>query len=293
MTHNATAGSDILNQAALYRRAVFNVIRYILAIFISLITIFPLYWMLVSSFKSQTEILLTMPTFWPREWHFENYINVFRRAKFEVYYYNTLITTAGILVFQMITGILAAYGFSKGRFKGQNVLFIVVLGAMMIPFQVTFISIYLMCAKWGIVDNQWAVILPEAVSAYFIFMVRQSFMAVDDSYVDAAKIDGMGTLGIIINVMVPMCKATIATIILVTATTGWNNYFWPRIVLKSQSKQLLTVGLAQLRNTFAGMETMNNHEIMAGAVMAVLPVVILFFIFQKYMLTGYSKASMK
>ena len=282
-----------LNQAAIAKKFTLNVIRYIAGIIISVITIFPLYWMFVSSFKSQSEILLSVPTFWPAEWHWENYSNVFRRANFGRYYYNTIMMTLGILILQVVTGILAAYGFSKAKFKGQNVLFIIVLGAMMIPFQVTFISIYRMVARWGIVDTYWAVVLPEAVSAYFIFMVRQNFMAVDDSYIDAAKIDGMGTLRIITRVMVPMCKASISTIVLVTITTGWNNYFWPRIVIKTEAKQVLTVGLARLRNTFAGMETMNNHEIMAGAVMSVLPVVILFFLFQKYMLTGFSKAAMK
>jgi ABC-type glycerol-3-phosphate transport system permease component len=281
------------NRAALARKAAGDALRFITALAISLIALFPLYWMFVSSFKSQSEILLAAPTLWPREWHFENYANVFHRARFGRYYFNTLIMTAGILTAQAVTGTLAAYGFSKGRFRGQQALFMVVLGALMIPLQVTFISIYLMCARWRIVDTYWALVLPEAVSAYYIFMVRQSFMSVDDSYVDAARIDGMGTLGIITRVMVPMCKATIATIILVTLTAGWNNYFWPKIIIKSETKQVLTVGLAHLRNTFAGMETMNNHEIMAGAVMSVLPIVILFFIFQKYMLTGYSKASMK
>ena len=293
MNHNTHPGSTNLNHAALVQRTMGIAVRYIFAVAVSLISLFPLYWMFISSFKSQSEILLTIPTFWPTEWHFENYINVFNRAKFGVYYLNTLKLTAGILVFEMVIGTLAAYGFSKGKFRGQNALFLVVLGALMIPFQVTFISVYIMCARWHIVDTYWAMILPEAVSAYYIFMLRQNFMAVDDSYVDAAKIDGMGTIGIITNVMIPMCKASVATLVLITLTAGWNNYFWPKIIIKSESKQVLTVGLAKLRNTFAGMETMNNHEIMAGAVMAVLPIVILFFVFQKYMLAGYSKAAMK
>jgi ABC-type glycerol-3-phosphate transport system permease component len=286
MTHNK-------NTKALVQRIVGTTIRSVVAVALTLVSVFPLYWMLVSSFKSQEEILLAVPTLWPREFHFENYINVFNRAHFSAYYLNTLILTAGILVIQVITGILAAYGFSKGRFKGQNVLFIIVLGAMMIPLQVTFIPIYIMFAKWKLLDTYLGLILPEAVSPYFIFMVRQSFMSVHDSYVDAAKVDGMGTLGIITRIMVPMCKATIATIVLITLTAGWNSYFWPKIITKSESRRVLTIGLAHLRNTFAGMETMNNHEIMAGAVMAIIPIVILFFVFQKYMLTGYSKAAMK
>ena len=124
-------------------------------------------------------------------------------------------------------------------------------------------------------------------------MLRQNFMAVDDSYVDAAKVDGLGRIGIITKILMPMCKSSLVTTILVTFTNGWNSYFWPKIIAKNETRRVLTIGLAQLKNTFAGQATMNNHEIMAGAVMAILPVVILFFVFQKYMLTGYSKAAMK
>jgi len=293
MNHENSSAAIGLNQAALSRKKVFDIVRLLFAITFCVISIFPIYWMLVSSFKSQQEILLTIPTFWPREWHFENYVNVFQRANFARYYLNTTIMTIAVLFLKTVTGVLAAYGFSKGRFRGKNVLFMVVLGAMMVPIQVTFISLYIMCARWHIVDTFWALVLPEAVSSYFIFLLRQNFMAVDDSYVDAAKMDGMGRIGIITNVMIPMCKATVTTLFLVTVTGSWNSYFWPKIVMKDPAKQVLTVGLANIRHSFHASEVMNNHEIMAGAVMAVLPVVILFFIFQKYLLTGYSKASMK
>lgn len=279
--------------AAKRKKKIIAVVQYTLAIIITLIVVFPLYWMIISSFKSQEEILLLEPTLWPKEWHPENYINVFKRANFAKYYYNTIIMTAGILISQIVTGTLAAYGFSKGKFRGQNALFLFVLGALMIPIQVTFIPLYIMCANWGLVDTFLGLILPECVSAYYIFMLRQNFMAVDDSYVDAAKVDGLGRIGIIVKILMPMCKSSLVTTILVTFTNGWNSYFWPKIIAKNEVRRVLTIGLAQLKNTFAGQSTMNNHEIMAGAVMAILPVVILFFVFQKYMLTGYSKAAMK
>lgn len=279
--------------AAKRKKKIVAVIQYALAIIITVIVAFPLYWMVVSSFKSQEEILLLQPTLWPREWHPENYKNAFEKANFSKYYYNTIVMTAGIMISQIVIGTFAAYGFSKGKFKGQNVVFMVVLGALMIPLQVTFIPIYIMCANWGMVDTFVGLILPECVSPYYIFMMRQSFMAIDDSYVDAAKVDGLGRVGIITKILAPMCKSTLFTTILVTFTNGWNAYFWPKIIAKNEARRVLTVGLAQLKNTFAGQATMNNHEIMAGAVMAIMPVVILFFIFQKYMLTGYSKAAMK
>lgn len=282
-----------LNKRALNQKKVATVLQYVLAIVVTIVMIFPLYWMLITSVKSQKEVLLAMPTFWPREWHFENYSNVFKRVSFSKYYINTTVMTLGILFSQVVTGVLAGYGFSKGHFKGRGLLFVLVLGALMVPIQVTFIPLYIMFANWKLTDTYLGLILPVAVSPYYIFMMRQAFLSVDNSYVEAAQIDGMGRLGIITKVLVPMTKSTLLTITLVTFTDGWNSYFWPKIIAKNEVRKVLTVGLVHLRNTFAGLDTMNNHEIMAGAVMAVLPVVILFFIFQKYMLTGYEKTAMK
>lgn len=275
------------------RKKITTAIQLILALFVTIVIFYPVYWMLISSVKSQDEILLLQPTFWPREFHFENYSAVFRKVNFGKYYLNTIIMTAGLMFCQIVTGIFAAYGFSKGNFRHKDKLFMLVLGALMIPLQVTFIPLYIMFAKWGLLDSYIGLILPEAVSPYYIFMLRQTFMSVDNSYIDAAKIDGLGKIGIITKILTPMCSATLFTITLVTFTTGWNSYFWPKIIAKEESHRVLTVGLAKLRDTFAGQGTMNNHEIMAGAVLAILPVIILFFIFQKYMLSGYSKAAMK
>ena len=236
---------------------------------------------------------LVIPTLFPHEFHPENYLNVLQKANFMKYYWNTIVMTAGILLLQVGTGVLAAYGFAVGRFKGRNALFYVVLGALMIPLQVTFIPIYIMCANWDLCDTFLGLILPEAVSAYYIFMLRNTFMSIDQSYIDAGRIDGLSRLGTIWYVLVPMSKATIFTVTLVTFTNGWNAYFWPKIIAKNEVRRVLTVGLAQLKNTFAGQAVSNYHEIMAGAVLAIIPVVILFLIFQKYMMTGYSKAAMK
>lgn len=293
MGKNGVADSLKVNESAKRKKRILAAGQWVLAIIVLVIIVFPIYWMLVSSVKSQEEILLPVPTLWPREFHFENYINVLNRGNFAKYYYNTAVMTAGILIAQVVTGVFAGYGFSKGRFKGKGFCFIVVLGALMIPLQVTFIPIYIMMANWGMSDTFLGLILPEAVSPYYIFMLRQTFMSIDDSYIEAARLDGLGRIGIITKILAPMCKSTLFTVTLVTFTNGWNAYFWPKIIAKGESHRVLTVGLAYLKNTFAGAEAMNNHEIMAGAVMAVVPVIILFFIFQKYMLTGYSKAAMK
>ena len=268
-------------------------LQTVAAILITIVMIFPLYWMIATSLKSAAEAQLVIPTMFPHEFHFENYITVLTRANFMKYYWNTIVMTAGILILQIGTGTLAAYGFACGKFKGRDAMFYVVLGALMIPIQVTFIPIFIMCANWGLSDTFLGLILPESVSAYYIFMMRNSFLAVDPSYIDAGRIDGLGRFGTIRHVLVPMCKATIFTVTLVTFSNGWNAYFWPKIIAKNEVRRVLTVGLAQLKSTFAGQAVSNYHEIMAGAVLAILPLIILFMIFQKYMMTGYSKAAMK
>ena len=291
MKNNLPADNTLV--ARKKHKSIWYHMQTVAAVLITIIMIFPLYWMLATSVKSAEEVQLVIPTLFPHSFHPENYLTVLTKANFSKYYWNTIVMTAGIMFFQIGTGTLAAYGFACGKFKGRNLLFYMVLGALMIPIQVTFIPIYIMCANWGLNDTFLGLILPESVSAYYIFMMRNSFLAIDQSYIDAGRIDGLGKFGVIRHVLVPMSKSTIFTVTLVTFSNGWNSYFWPKIIAKNEVRRVLTVGLAQLKNTFAGQAVSNYHEIMAGAVMAVIPLVILFIVFQKYMMTGYSKAAMK
>ena len=234
-----------------------------------------------------------MPTLWPKEFMWENYPNVLNRAPFMKYLVNTLVTTAAMMLGEMTIGVMAAYGFAKGEFKGREFMFMLVLGALMVPIQVTFVPIYVFIARLNTIDTYLGVILPNLVSAYFIFMLRQNFMAVDNSYIEAGKVDGMGRFGTIIHVLCPMCKPTLITVSIISFINGWNSYFWPKMVTKTEASRTIAVGVQQLKNTFAGMEVSNYNEIMAGAVMAIVPIIALFLILQKYIMTGMSKAAMK
>lgn len=274
-------------------RNTYKVLQYTFAIGITLLIIFPIYWMVISSLKTSEELLLAVPTLWPKEFRWNNYVDVFNLAPFGLYFFNTIIMTAGIMLLELPIASFAAYGFSKGEFKGKNALFILVLGALMIPVQVTFVPTYVMVANLGWINTFAGLILPQAVSAYFIFMLRQTFMAVDNSYVEAAKLDGMGRIGIIFNVLVPMCKPTIITVSIITFINGWNSYFWPKMVTTNQARRTIAQGVFELKRSYAGLETMNYNQIMAGAVMAIIPIIILFIILQKYILTGVSKVAMK
>lgn len=269
------------------------VMQYVVALVVTLIMLFPIYWMIISSLKTSTELLYPVPTLWPREFQWQNFPNVLNRAPFVRYLFNTLVSTFFVMLGQVVLGVLAAYGFAKGKFKGQNVLFLLVLGALMVPIQVTFVPIYVMISRLGSINSFPGLIVPNLVSAYFIFMLRQAFKSVDESYLDAGRVDGLGRIGLIWHVLVPMTKPTLITISIITFISGWNSYFWPKMVATRDEFRTIAVGVTRLRQTFAGMETANYNEIMAGAVMAIIPIVLLFLVLQKYIMTGMSKAAMK
>ena len=278
----------------LRRKKIIHALQTIGAVVVTLVMIFPLYWMLITSLKTESEIVTMVPTFWPKELIFSNYVDAWTAVPFLRYIWNTLYVTFWQMLIQTVVGVLAAYGFARGRFPGKNVLFLIVLSAMMIPSQVTFIPLYVLIAKLNWVDTLSGLILPETVSAYMIFMLRQNIMTVDQSYLDAGRVDGLGILGTIRYVLIPMCKASEVTVSLVSFINGWNNYFWPKILSKSPETRLISVGLAQMKNIWQDLSgTGYYNTIMAGVVISIIPVVILFAFNQKYMLKGYSKNAMK
>ena len=269
------------------------VAQYAAAILVVVISLFPIYWMVISSLKTSDELLRVVPTLWPNKFVWENYPNVLQKAPFDRYLLNTLVTTLVMMAGELTIGVMAAYGFSKGQFKGKNVLFMLVLGALMVPIQVTFVPIYVTISRLNAIDTWTGVFLPNMVSAYFIFMLRQNFMAVDNSYIEAGRIDGMGRFGTIVHVLCPMCKPTLITVSIISFINGWNSYFWPKMVTQSEASRTIAVGVQRLKETYAGQYVSNFNEIMAGAVMAIIPIVFLFLILQKYIMTGMSKAAMK
>ena len=260
-----------------------NTVRFIFALLITLVFIFPIFWMVSTSLKPEDEVLNATQTLLPVKWQFSNYATVMCKEPFLRYMLNTAIVTAGSMLLELSTGILAAYSFARGRYRGKHAMFIFVLGAMMVPIQVTFVPLYVMIARAGLKNTYLGLIIVGAVSPYTIFMLRQAFMGVDESYLDAARVDGMGKLGVIFRIMV-----------LMSFIGGWNTYFWPSIIANdSVNVRVLTLGLMHLKQSFSGESIRNYHEIMAGALISILPVLVMFAIFQKQMLSGYTKAAMK
>lgn len=281
-----------LSEKAVLKRRIMHALQTFFAALLTLLFMFPLYWMLISSFKTEIELSAAVPTLWPESFRWESYVAAFTKVPLLRYIGNTLIMTIGYMLLQTVTGIFAAYSFARGEYKGRDLLFLLVLGAMMVPIQVTFIPIYRVAAQLNWVNTFAGLIIPNAVSAYFIFLLRQNFMSVDNSYVEAGQIDGMGHFGIIFRVLVPLCKPTVVTVCLLTFMNGWNAYFWPKMITTNQSHRTITLGIMELKQNLEGYIS-NYNEIMAGAVISIVPIAILFMIFQRHIMTGFAKNAMK
>lgn len=282
------------NCRAAKKKRMAGILQTVGAVCVTLVMVFPMYWLFITALKGDREMMAVTPSLWPEEFHWENFAEVFRRIPLLRYMFNTLLVTFFQMVLQVGTGILAAYGFARGRFKGRDILFVLVLGALMIPHQVTFIPLYVVISRLGWVDTYAGLVMPGAVSAYFIFMMRQNFRSVDQSYLDAGRVDGLGVIGTIVHILIPMCRASIMTASLVSFINGWNNYFWPKILSKSDGTRLITVGMVKLSISWGDAYITEHFNVtLAGVFITMIPVIIMFFANQKYMLSGYSKASMK
>ena len=288
--NNKMPGSLISPKASKQIKLAFQTL---FAALFTLIMIFPIFWLVSTALKTEDEAMSAQIVFWPAVPQFQNFSYAMTKVPMLRYFFNTLIVTAMQMVSELGLGIMAAYAFSKGRFYGKHFLFIVVLGAMMIPLQVTFVPLYIIIARAGLMSSYLGIWIASCVSSYTIFLLRQSFMSLDNSYLEAAQVDGMNKMGIIFRIMVPMCKPTVITVGLTAFMGGWNSYFWPKIIVKDEMMYVLTIGVQRLKSTF-GHETVNNyHQIMAGLLLSILPVFVVFAVFQKHMLSGFTKAAMK
>lgn len=287
--------NNLANRKARTLKKISKAAQIVLAVLVTLIFAFPLYWMVNTALKSHAEMTSIVPTLLPiNGLHWENFAEAMRMAPLLRYMLNTLYVTVLQLVIQISVGVLAAYGFSRGRFPCKNLLFTLVLGALMIPHQVTFIPMYILISRLDWIDTYAGLVLPCSVSAYMIFMLRQNFLSVDQSYLDAGKLDGLGIIGTIRHILVPMCRSSLVTVAFVTVMDGWNNYFWPKILVRSDHIRTIALGLAMLKESWdQSIQFQNYNVLMAAVILSLIPVVILFLLCQKNMITGYSKAAMK
>lgn len=268
-------------------------LRTSLGVVITALICFPIYWLLISSFKTQAEMRLAVPTLWPQSFHWSNYAEAFRIIPYARFFTNTLVMSVGIVILQLNIALMAAFAFAKGRFWGKEVLFFLVLAALIVPDQVTFVPVYVMMSKLHWLDTFWALIVPSGASAYGIFLLRQAFKSLNNDVLEAARVDGAGRFTMLYRILLPMAKPTVVTLGVLTFISSWNSYFWPLIMTNTNNMRVLSVGIAMLRDSIAGDEAMYFHIIMAASVMAIIPIVLVFTVMQKHIVSAMANSTFK
>ena len=261
-----------------------------LKILVCLFFAFPFYWMIVTSFKTYTESILYPPTLWPREFTLEGYRTVFEGLDIGMYLKNSVIIIVCIVAIQIVVMVPAAYAFARYNFKGNALLFGIVTVAFMVPSQVTFVSIYIMFSNLGLMRTLLPQILPFGANAFGIFLLRQTFKQVPDELLESARLDNASEWRIMTHIMIPMAKPTFVTVALLSFISHWNAYFWPLVITTTEQVKPFTLGIEKLKDLDYGIVW---PTIMAGNVILVLPVLILFLLGSKRIISAMAYRGVK
>ncbi|HCD45349.1 MAG TPA: sugar ABC transporter permease [Lachnoclostridium sp.] len=253
------------------------------------ITVLPFLWMLCTSFKTKGESMAIPPTILPERFVTEAYYNVLTALPFGRIYMNTVFSTVITVAGQVMICTLAAYSFARIKFPGRDILFLVVLSVLMVPGQIFLVPQYLIIHKAGLLDTMPALFLPNLFSAFGTFMMRQFFLSLPDELEEAAILDGCSRFQILIKIMVPLVKSGVVALVIFTAKFAWNDFMWPLIVNTTTTKMTLAPALSTLQ----GQHTNDYPAQMAGAVLAVIPMIVLFFVFQKQFIEGVAHTGVK
>lgn len=269
-----------------------SIIGWILTIFLfalSFLTIVPFIWMFISSFAPNSDIVRVEAGLFPTPTTIANYIGIQEKFDFLRLFFNSLFVAVTKTVIAIYTSAVLGYVFAKLRFRGKNILFGIVISTMMIPWAITIIPQYDMITSFGWQDTYHALIVPGLISAFGIFLFRQSISGISDELIEAAKLDGASDSRIFHSIILPMSHNTIAALAIFTFLWNWEDYLWPFLMITDEKKQLLAVGL----KTFSGRFGTDYGGLFAAASLAIVPVIIVYLVFQKQFIAGISTGSGK
>jgi putative chitobiose transport system permease protein len=273
-----------------------TLLMHICLIILSIVSLLPFLWLVSTALKSGSEnIFAYPPELIPRHFTLDNFFGVWKQIPFVAYIFNSLIVAFFTIILNLIFSSLAAYPLARMEFKGKNFVFFAILSTIMVPFQVIMIPIYLMVLKLNLVDSVsdfngfLGLILPFAVNAFGIFLMRQSYIGIPKEMDEAAIMDGCNAFELWYKILLPMSKPALATLAIFTFVGCWGEFLWPSIVLSKQSMFTLPVGINHLQGVFSS----NWRYISAGAVISTVPILIFFLSLQKYFIAGQNQGALK
>ncbi|MBZ4674109.1 MAG: ABC-type transporter, integral rane subunit [Spirochaeta sp.] len=271
------------------KQKVYNSIHYGLLIILALGTLLPVLWVILSSFKPQSELFRVPLTFLPQKWTVQNYVSSLQAGNFPVYFSNTVFVAVVSTFITVMINLMAGYALAKYIFKGRNLIFTIMIATLMIPLQVIMIPIFLQLKNLGMLNSLWGIIIPPAATPTGVFLARQYLVNLPDSLIEAARIDGAKEYTIFFRLILPMSKPIVATIAIFSFMWRWNDYLWPLIVITDNKKQTVQQALAN----FVGQLQINWSDLLAMTTIAIIPVIIVFLAFQRFFFSGIAAGSVK
>ena len=255
-----------------------------------MISLWPMYWLLVSSVTPTLYTIKTPPDLIPIHFSLSNFDRLLDRAtNYPRWLVNSLIVAFCVTAFHVFFDTLAGYGFAKKRFPGRTVLFWLILSTLLVPPHVTLVPMYIVTRKLELLDTLWALILPGTAEVFGIFLMRQYIQTLPTELEEAARMDGCNELGVFWHVILPLSKPAVGALAIFTFVRSWNNFLWPLIVMKRNVNYTLPVGVASLQGEFST----DYGIIFAGAALAALPMILFFLVFQRYFLEGVRMGALK
>lgn len=249
----------------------------------------PFVWMVLSSFKTLPEFYTFQ--FWPKNWSLEAYQYIFAHTKYARWYGNSFIVAIVVTASELFFASLVGYTLAKFGFKGNKIIFILILSTMMVPTELLVIPWYVMSTKLGWTDTYWSIMFPGMIQAYAVFLMRQFMLGIPDDLIDAGRIDGMSEFGIFLKVVLPQVTSALGALGILSFLGNWNAYLWPVIAVTSENMRTLPVGMSLFSTADAG--GLKWNLIMAMSSMAVIPIIIVYFIFQRRIVEGISLTGFK
>ncbi|UGT40525.1 carbohydrate ABC transporter permease [Nocardia yamanashiensis] len=272
-----------------------DVFGYLAMVCVLIIVGVPLFWILVNSFKDHDDIYVQAgqgAVYWPNRWHPENYREATTTLPFWTFLRNSLIVTGVVAGVKFVLGVLSAYGLVFLRFPGKNILFLVIIAALMVPNQITVISNYALVSQLGWRNTLVGIIVPLCGVAFGTFLMRNHFLSLPNEVIEAARMDGAGWWRLLTRVVLPMSGPTMVAFAVVTLVNEWNEYLWPFLMADSSEVATLPVGLTLLQNTENPSIT-NWGPVMAGTLLTMLPILIVFLALQRHMIKGLTSGAVK
>jgi multiple sugar transport system permease protein len=290
MTTRDNTQSVPIWQSQRVRKTVFAFFWYLFLTVTALAVMLPFIWMISTSLKGAKEVFTYPPSWLPKEWRWQNYIDAWRGAMFGRYFFNSVFVAVAVTLGQVVTCSMAAYAFARMRFKGKDLLFALFLSTTMISTQVTLVPSYLVMKTLGWIDTYKALIVPFLTSPFAIFIMRQSFMTIPRELEEAARLDGCGRVRFLVQMLLPLSKPVIAAQALFAFMGNWNSYMWPLIITTSKELRTLQIGLRYFVNQEGGTQW---GLFMAAAVLVSVPVIVIYFTVQKQFVEGIATTGLK